>query len=313
MDPFSRYLLALHLAFAMPSSPPAIFTPPGVPSPSAPGAVHAAPNRSPGAIGAVHAAASPSPAVPGAVHAVPIPSPATPAVIHAPPMSGGSGTASLLVDPTGDNNSMLIEAMTPGSSGNALSFTIMWSNSIGTWAWMDGNEIWVQIGAKSRASIIGAVTGISGSRVVASDYYCSNDILINDHPYYERVADSGVRIVYNGAKWVVTVDGVPFYEQQIPYAYYPSGPWLRTTAGFIDGVSNISESLSVSTAQQVIDAINSTPETSAIVVASPVGDVTGGSWLFDLTPLASGTSSTPPAIHSAPAASPGTPPAIFTP
>lgn len=77
MDPFARYLLALHLAFAMPDAPPAIFTPPGAPSPSAPGAVHAVPSRTPG--------------TPGAVHAVPSPNPATPAVIHAPPMAGGSG------------------------------------------------------------------------------------------------------------------------------------------------------------------------------------------------------------------------------
>lgn len=58
MDPFSRYLLALHLAFAMPSSPPAIFTPPGVPSPSAPGAVHAAPSPSPATPAIIHAAPS---------------------------------------------------------------------------------------------------------------------------------------------------------------------------------------------------------------------------------------------------------------
>jgi hypothetical protein len=115
MDPFSRYLLALHLAFAMPASPPAIFTPPGVPSPSAPGAVHAAPNRSPRAIGAVHAAAAPSPAVPGAVHAAPIPSPATPAVIHAPPMIGGSGYAVSGIEDS-NINGLLIEVPAPNTT-----------------------------------------------------------------------------------------------------------------------------------------------------------------------------------------------------
>lgn len=75
MDPYACYLLALHLAFAMPSAPPVIFSPPGVPSPSAPGAVHAV--------------ASATPATPGAVHIAPSPSPATPAVIHAPPLAVG--------------------------------------------------------------------------------------------------------------------------------------------------------------------------------------------------------------------------------
>ena len=90
MDPFSRYLLALHLAFAMPDAPPAIFTPPGVPSPSAPGAVHVAPS----------------------------PSPATPAVIHAPPLAGGSTPAAIIVG--GVNNGLLLPQN--GTANGKLTF-----------------------------------------------------------------------------------------------------------------------------------------------------------------------------------------------
>ena len=44
---------------AMPASPPTVFAPPSVPTPSAPGAVHVAPSASPSAPGGIHVVPSP--------------------------------------------------------------------------------------------------------------------------------------------------------------------------------------------------------------------------------------------------------------
>ncbi len=280
-------------AGGQPSAPTAPVNAAGSGSVSAPAApVNAAGS---GAVGA--------PGVPDAIQPESIPSaPAAPAntagsgSVGAPSVPdvvtplANEGKAKLIVDPDGDNNTMIVEALLAGTAGNDLSFTIMWDNSSGTWAWVEnGNEIWVMIGAKSRLSLVdGYPYGTLGFRLYHDDYYCSNDVLINGKFYFERVGDPGVRVLYNGAKWVVSVDGVEYYEQQFPDFYYPGGPWLKTAAGFIAGNGNIGTSFLISSAQQVIDAINSTAETAALVVAVAVGDVTGGSWTFDATFLSGG-------------------------
>jgi hypothetical protein len=311
MDAYASYLLALHLAFAMPSSPPAIFSAPGVPSPSAPGVVHAAPN----------------------------PSPVTPAVIHAPPMIGGSGYAvngiedsninGLLIEvPAPNTTSILGLSPLPGTSyyttdGNPARaasgyWVVLWRSSFITRADATISSIFPP-GNYSPGLKVGPPAG-TVVRVGSTDYILINSpvkwVAYND----ETNADAGGVVVPAGTE-IIFYSGTD-NEAQIADTEISGGlaaTWLADPATEYQWRLRQSFNNSYSFQGSWVGR-GTAPETAAwgssvYKPGTPVLTAVSGGLI---TPPAIHTPpgrspGTPGAIHSAPAASPGTPPTVFTP
>jgi hypothetical protein len=210
------------------------------------------------------------------------------------------GTASVTINPTGDNNSILLTAVQSGPSGDLLSFESQDppNDVVETIAFLDGLKTVVLPAQYARMVISGSTTpDVSGILLYAGQrdgfaHWTSNGLSKN-----QNISESNeaVTLYNNGAFWILEKAvgaSIPTYSAGLEsVATQPSGLSLDTLL-YGSGVATITDA--VSSAAQVIAAINASPNVSELLTASAVGDVTGAFGEVEQTFLTGGSTAITP-------------------
>ena len=206
-----------------------------------------------------------------------------------------SAAASLIVDPTGADNTVLFAADVAGTGGNAISVAYAApAVQATTTVAVVGNAITVTPGTKARMTISGPVT--------FTNTELKHGGTINSKPYWKSTgwseggpnATGAAAIYYNGTKWIVFSEGQYSAE-------------LTSSASFPDGLTGFTVTFgsgapvmvaATTSAAQVITEINGFSAPSASLVnAYAVGTVTGAVAAVTAANLTGGTTGvTPSAI-----------------
>ena len=205
---------------------------------------------------------------------------------------GASTAATLTVDPTGTNNSVLYTAHTAGTAGNAI--TVAYATPAAqatTGVAVVGNAITVTPGTKARMVLSGGLSGtldhVSGEGQSAK--YSNNGLPLGTFP----ATVAGLYGEYTSGYWhikQVATDGAPASSYT---ASATGGTWPDSTGNNPFGGS-VTVTAATSSAAQVIAAVNASSPAYALVTASASGTVTGAVAAItaaSLTGGASGTSS----------------------
>ena len=197
-----------------------------------------------------------------------------------PPQEKVQTTATLLVDPVGDDNNVLFTAVAPGAGGNLISvrYAEPLSGQDTTTIAVAGSAITVTPGTKARMIVSGALTaGVNG------EYFYAG--IINGKPHYTQdginyfyaiLANQAVSVIrYESPNWCVwrfAANGTKIFESTvISVESHPDGQSYYTTIG--TGTPTVTAA--ISSAAEIIAAVNASPAAAALVTASAVGIVTG--------------------------------------
>ena len=205
--------------------------------------------------------------------------------------------ASATIDPSGSNNSITVTAATAGASGNALRFQILTpaTGTSDTIASVSESIVTLTPGDKARMII----SGVATSNVNGSLGYCGvrngfdswssdgiNGIFYQSHGIPYTV------LWKSGSVWCLQrfeSNGTPSYQCYCTDTGISPSGLTFDAPGIGSGIPTIASS--ASTSAQGIVAINSTPATSALMVASnaPGSDGSGALSSVSLTPFTGGS------------------------
>lgn len=226
-----------------------------------------------------------------------------------PPPSSAAVAATLTVDSTGPNNTILYTAINPGLSGNTISIAYSGTAVDVTRIRTTGTSITAVPGTKERMIITGTSSIVSGLTSPGGGVLKYSGTNFTSFPYW---TSSGLPLDYgalssinpitilrwngSGGRWIIEAyagDGSSGLTARTFFAVSNSGPaWPDlTTWGVpsIGGGGAPTITAATTTALEIIKNINRTGTTSAsLVSASAVGDVTGTVSTFTRTFLSGG-------------------------
>lgn len=214
--------------------------------------------------------------------------------------TGSDVAATLLVNPTGDNNSFDVTAQTAGNLGNLMSFQIFSPIvSAATTVSIIGNkQIRVQPGTKARMIVTGTLT--DGTNPVTFPELIFAGTLAGISTWS---SDGSITAPLTGTWYSCDHQpsgGVSYLRRYVDYVN--DAAWYSDTiVAWPDMITNFEGANSetgtatvtaaVSSAEQVLTAINDTVATSALVTAAANGTVTGAVAAYAETFLAGGLTS----------------------
>jgi hypothetical protein len=202
----------------------------------------------------------------------------------------GSGYATVTLGTDEDNN-ITFTAVTPGTAGNDITVEIESSD----------DQTYLDILSVTNEAIVITPSGIksivvSGAGTSAVDgTYLPDGTNESGKQRWTKVGESPATsansffYVTITGKWYISTAGTSVYEVVSTSAAPPSSGWSALIPG-VNPVPTIA--FVVSTAQEVIDAVNDNDEVSALVTASASGTVTGAIAAVAATSLAGATAAT---------------------
>ena len=186
------------------------------------------------------------------------------------------GFATLTVDPAGADNAVLYTARTAGAGGEAIS--IAYATPTGqatTTAAVVGDAITITPGTKARMVISGAVTaGVNGTLLHAR-LHGGEDHWTSDGATYTGTGTQTAIVVddIEGLMVLRTEAGSLVYSA--PYSVFGTWPDEATYGSPDIGAGTPTVAAGVSSAAQVIAAVNASAPAAALVTASESGASTG--------------------------------------
>lgn len=251
-----------------------------------------------------------------------------------PVMSWVTGEfATALIDPTGTDNNIALEAQVIGSGGNLISLQIAAAAAQATTTInVAGNAITATPGSKARMTVngTGPFTDGFGDPANINGYVLYSHGTENGKPSYWPYASDSPGLItgsysvirWTGSQWEFKT-GFPtggyyfraYSSENVATPDLVTAWTLDTSGGYALSTGTVTGmTAGASCAQQVIDALNTSAAAAALVKATASGLATGTVQATGPVYLTGGLAGSgiaaPPSIHAAPARTPGNPPVI---
>lgn len=186
-------------------------------------------------------------------------------------VTSGATAASVLIDPTGGDNSFIVTADTAGVGGNDITFELLapaatYLTSVG----VVEKAITVTPGTKARLTITGSLEGIDGPITFPELFYTG---LSQDGPRYDAADDDLTFAFRYDGFWLLQYGGSDTTWGSPEDVATPDLVTTWTPAFYAVGTPTVTPG--VSSAAQVIAAVNADEDAAALITASASGAVTG--------------------------------------
>ena len=305
-----------------PTEAASIFAPPSG-SPSAPSEAFTPPVLAPASAEAVYAPETPSPSAPSEAFTPPVLAPASADGVYTPAMPSPSAPVAVstiptvptaafaVLDPAGDANAALYTAKTLGSVGEAIRVAYAEpAAQATTTVTVADSTITVTPGTKARMVVGGTSTGDGINPFTLPTLFYIG--LYNQKPVYSNVIAGGLAIHYlawTGMKWSLGPFGSFESFQNVATPDLVT-EWIPV--GAATGAPTVTAG--VSSAAQVIAAVNASIPAAALVTASASGPGTGPVAAVANTALAvvANAALAPASVYTPATPSPSVPAAVST-